>query len=78
MSLSNKVQAMGKNINKLRKTNNLSQKEMAKELKIGVKTLSKIERGILPPRLSASVLIDIYFHFGVRPSELFDESLASL
>ena len=68
------IQTMGKNIKKLRKTNKLSQVEMAKKLNIGVKSLSKIEKGILPPRLSTSVLIEIYFHFGIRPSDLFNES----
>ena len=55
----------------IRTENKLTQKEMAKKLRISVSTLSKIERGILPPRLSCSILFQIYNQFGVHPGELF-------
>ena len=58
-------------IKSIRTENNLTQKEMAQRLKICVSTLSKIERGILPPRLSCSILFQIYEQFGVHPKELF-------
>ena len=58
-------------IKSIRMENNLTQKEMAQRLKICVSTLSKIERGILPPRLSCSVLFQIYKQFGVHPKDLF-------
>lgn len=55
----------------IRAENKLTQKEMAQKLRISVSTLSKIERGILPPRLSCSILFQIYEQFGVHPRELF-------
>lgn len=55
----------------IRTENKLTQREMAKKLRISVSTLSKIERGVLPPRLSCSILFQIYKQFGVHPKELF-------
>ena len=49
----------------------LSKKEMAKKLKIGVKTLTKIEAGIVPPRLSSKIIENIHREFKVIPSVLF-------
>ncbi|MBQ8600581.1 MAG: hypothetical protein IJ407_04285 [Clostridia bacterium] len=43
----------------------LSKKEMAKRLGIG--TLTKIEKGILPPRLMVDVLFDIEVKDLLRP-----------
>lgn len=59
------------NIRFLRHEIRLSKKEMAKKLKIGVKTLTKIEAGIVPPRLSSKIIETIHREFKVIPSALF-------
>ena len=59
------------NVKCIRKEAGLSQKEMAHMLGIGVSTLSKIENGVLPPRLSCSVLFRIQRHFGIHPKDMF-------
>lgn len=61
----------GQNIRILRKKNKLSQAEMAKCLEIGIKTLSSLERGEIPPRLSCDILFRIYNKFGVYPGDMF-------
>ena len=65
------LQNFCKNITLLRKRHGLSKKEMAKLLGIGIWSLNKIERGELPPRLNANVILAVYRQFGVRPSMLF-------
>ncbi len=59
------------NVKELRKKNNLSKREMAKRLGIGVKSLTLIENGIIPPRLNCEILFYIRKSFGVKPSDLF-------
>ena len=59
-----------KNVKKIRKKNKLTQKEMAKILGIGIVSLSAIERGRIPPRLKADIVIKIYRNFGILPSEI--------
>ncbi|MBQ7896984.1 MAG: helix-turn-helix transcriptional regulator [Clostridia bacterium] len=61
-----------KSVKKLREENNLTKAEMAKKLKISVKTLTMIERGIVPPRLSCGIVIYIYKEFGVCADELIE------
>ncbi len=63
------------NVTMLRKKNNLTQKEMAKICKIGVKSLSLIEHGTLPQRISADVLFSIQRHFQIPVHKLFDTGL---
>ena len=63
--------AFSENIKCIRKKAGLNQKEMARILGIGVSTLSKIEKGVLPPRLSCSVLFRLQQRFGVHPKDLF-------
>ena len=58
-------QVFCKNILLLRKKHRLSKKEMAQLLGIGISTLGKIEKGELPPRLSASIVFRVYEHFHV-------------
>ena len=53
----------------LREKNGLSKEEMAGRLGIGVKTLEKIESGILPNRLSSGILIEIFRNFGISPAD---------
>ena len=49
----------------LRKKTGLSKKEMAGILQIGIGSLNKIERGVLPPRMSLDVLTHVEEHFGI-------------
>ena len=58
-------------IKKLRKDHSLSQKEMAERLGVSVYTIRKIEKGCLPQRISAAVLIRVYREFSIKPSEQF-------
>ena len=60
------------NMKKIRKDAQLTQKEMAHTLGISITSLSKIEKGILPPRLSCSILIRIHEEFGIHPKDLFE------
>ncbi len=64
---------LSKNVTFIRKSNNLSKKEMAKLLGIGVKSLSKLEKGELPPRMGANIFFNIQKHFGISPKFLFME-----
>ena len=66
-----KIEVFGDNLKRIRKSNGLSMNTMSKVLGIGVKSLSSLERGILPPRMSASILIKINNEFGFLPSEMF-------
>ena len=59
------------NIKGLREKNNLSQKEMAKILGIGVAGLAKIEQGIIPPRASTNIIFKLSQYFKIKPHELF-------
>lgn len=63
------------NIKELRKVNGLSQKEMAQKLDISVKSLSMLEKGTIPPRLSMSIVIKIHKSFGVKPAQMFVKHL---
>ncbi len=62
-----------KNVKILRLKNNLTPMEMAHICGIGVKTLSLIEKGIIPPRLSVSILVSISNYFRIRPYDMFDK-----
>ena len=46
-------------------------KAVAKKLGIGVQSLSLIENGILPKRLSVCILYRIYKEFNITPSGIF-------
>ena len=58
------------NVKTLRKKYGLSKEEMAKILHIGAKSLTIIESGTLPVRLSANIVIQIYRSFGILPSDI--------
>ena len=47
-----------------------SKTRMAKILKVGIGTIDQIEKGILPPRLSAEIIFHLQSHFGIRPADL--------
>ncbi len=63
------------NIAWLRRTEGLSKREMAKRLGVGRKTLDLMERGEVPPRLSASVIFAVEKRFGVGRSALLSRRL---
>lgn len=67
-----------KNLKSLRINNNLSQAEMAKRLKLSVRTLSTIENGKLPFSVKHDVLLRIYENFGILPSEIFAEDFSHI
>ena len=73
MSNSLEIQAFCKNVKGLRVKYNLTKKRMSSLLGIGIKTLNKIEEGILPARLSAGVIIKVSITFEISPSQLFSE-----
>ena len=75
MSYLTEERILCKNIKYLRFQHNLSKKEMAKKLGIGIASLSKIESGILPPRLTHELLLLIHEHFGISPHKILTEEI---
>ncbi len=71
METQTEIKTLCENIKRIRKREGLSKTAMAKKLGIGIKSLEKIESGILPERLGCQVLGNIYFHFGIAPKTLF-------
>ena len=63
------------NVKTLRKQNGLTQKEMAEKLGIGVKSLSLMENGIVPKRLSTEVIYKVSNCFDVSASVLLSTVL---
>ena len=62
-----------KNLAALRKQHNLTQKQMAQTLGIGITTWRQIEQGIMPPRLSSLVVYRAADAFGIPAVRLFSE-----
>ncbi|MBO5219882.1 MAG: helix-turn-helix transcriptional regulator [Clostridia bacterium] len=59
------------NIRTLREREGLSKAAMAKRLHIGVGTLTRLERGELPPRLDCCIIFAICDEFDISISDLF-------
>ena len=59
------------NVRALRKRHGLSKEKMARLLHIGVGSLSKIESGQMPPRMTVEVVFNIQDHFRLSPESLF-------
>ena len=59
------------NIQVLRRRHKLKKEEMAHILHISVSSLSKLEEGRLPPRLSVEIIFFIYHYFHIRPADMF-------
>lgn len=60
------------NVKRLRQENKLSRAEMARKLGIGARSLSMVERGILPKRLNFKIVMTICREFGIPPEALFE------
>ena len=66
------------NIHSLRKYCKLSQKEMAGQLHIGIKSLRKLENGVIPPRLDIHILLYIHRNYGFTPTQTVTMDLSRL
>lgn len=64
------------NVKFLRQRASLSQKEMARIMKVSVKTLSRIEHGELPLRLGVEVAMRLCSRFCVSADQLLFQRLA--
>ena len=73
MNINFEIENFCKNMKRLREANNLSKKEMAQKLNVSVTTISKIEKGTIPPRLCCSILFGIHDEFGIMPGKMLDE-----
>lgn len=71
MNIKKDMQFFCENVKSIRRSNHLTQKEMAEILGIGVHSLSRLEKGELPRRMSVKVLFNIHKHFGILPKDLF-------
>lgn len=63
------------NVRWLRESNGLSKREMASILKIGTKTLDRIENGECPKRLSVNIFFRIWKRFGIYPVKQLEDYL---
>ena len=61
------------NLTYLRKKYGYTQLQMAKILGIGIASWCMIERGIMPPKLSAAVVYRAADAFGIPAARLFSE-----
>lgn len=59
------------NIRLLRLHHGYTKKKMAEICGISTRTLTKIEQGIVPPRLKADIVFYLAQHFRLRPYQLF-------
>lgn len=63
------------NVTWLRQYYGISKKRMAQLLKISINSLTRLESGEVPPKMSALILLHVYKHFGIRPSDQFGSRL---
>ena len=69
------IQIFCDNIKILRRHNKLSKTAMCKIMRIGIRSLNSIEKGILPPRISCEVLIRACNYFSVLPKDMLSENI---
>lgn len=60
------------NIYCLRKNNHFSKAEMCRRIKVSIKTLSLLENGIIPPKISCEIIFNVSKEFNIKPKELFE------
>lgn len=68
LETSEELRRFMRNVAFLRMEHGLSKREMAKRLGVSVRTLNELEQGLVPARLSASVIYNIHRQFGIRPA----------
>ena len=73
MKHNNEIYNFCRNVLYLRKKHGLTQVQMAKIMNVGVGTVRLLERGVLPPRLSADVLWRLHDYFHLSVSQLFND-----
>ena len=66
------------NITYIRKTLGISKKKMAEILGLGVGSLEKIEKGILPPKLSVEILFNIRENFCHRLDDFYENKFGGM
>lgn len=71
--LFNERQIFLSNLTRLRQKHNLTQTQMANILGIGITSWRSIERGVMPPKLSAAVVYRAADAFGIPAARLFSE-----
>ena len=71
MKETNDEKILCQNIKFLRQKHKLTKTQMSNILGISIRTLNRIENGILPSRISCEVLFRIQSNFGIRARELF-------
>ena len=76
MDNENQIKNLCHNIRYLRESHNLSKKQIAKILGIGIKSLTLIESEIMPLSVNCSILYNIKIHFKIPIPQLFEEDLS--
>ena len=71
MTTDEEIIIFGENVKKLRKQNQMNQRDFASKCDIGVGSLRLIERGVWPKRMSVKFIFSLYYEFGVKPSKMF-------
>ena len=75
MSVENNLLLLCENIKLLRAKNNLSKKEMAQKSGISIKSITKIESGVLPRSVNAITLYKIHKVFNIPIETLLETRL---
>lgn len=71
MKIENELLNFCRNVRQLRVSSGLSKAQMARLLGISPKTLTSLEQGIFPPRMSCKVLGNILLYFHVPACKMF-------
>lgn len=69
---------LANNLTYLRKENGISKQELADIMGVGLWTVTKLERGELPPRMKVEALFRIQHRFGVSVHRLLGERLSNV
>lgn len=67
---------LANNLAHLRKESGISKQELADIMGVGLWTVTKLERGELPPRMKVEALFRIQHRFGVSVHRLLGERLS--
>ena len=67
------ISILCENVKRLRKRENLSKKEMARLMGIGVRSITMLENGVLPIRMKANALWYLKWRFGITIEELLSK-----